>query len=1167
MWQPVLGMRDEFGYATQQLTPAITSAVNVATGDLVVSQRDLQIAGTGLDATFDRTFNSRADYTTELGHGWDDWPGTDSMLYYQDDGSQALWSDTIAMFYYSEADWPELQPAAGVHATFTGSPSDVQPPYFVTDKRTQICREFDTDGYLTRVADRNGNTITVNYDTSNQIASLTDADGRVVTIARNPDGTIHTITDPAGRVHTYGYTSGNLTGYTAPDGTTTSYEYGSGSVGLAELSAIVDAEGNRTEYTYDSSLRVATVTRIEGTSRYTTTLSYHAGYTEVTDPNGHTVSYHYDQAGRVTQLVDGLGRTHDRTWGDTNLPATTTTPSGVAASYLYDANENLTSISQATDGTGATSLTTSLDYGDRTHPFSPTRIVRPQGTWTNYGYDTAGNLDCIRPGTGGQTGCDNPGSPQPGQRQFEYNSDGTLAAATTPAGATTSYAYTRDSNGLLDHVAVDRPDPLGDTAVDLDTLGRIIATTDGLGQTTSYGYDTLDRLTSVGYADGSSVTYSYDDVGNLTAMTDQAGTTSFTYNALNQLTGEDPPGAAAYTYTHDPVGNLTAVTGPAGTTSYSYDAADQLTTLTQPDSSQITFGYDDDGHRTTTVYPNGVTLAATTDGAGRLSRITGTHAGTTLTDFTYTYTDPSTGADSTLRRTVTDADGNTTTYSYDDTDRLTAAVTTDGTLTTRDLGYSYDQDSNLTARTVDGTTTSYLYNQADQLAATTQGAGGLSALLVVADDTALTDGEQALADRLTQVHGLTVTIRDDSAPVDVTGQDLLVIDEAASTSAYGNVTIPTVDFDDIGWSSRGLTTGVDWNPYDQLTLEDTSHPVAIDLPGQFSPLDPPDWPSYATDSQLGPGATSLAATTADPTQHVVFAYDTGDTLADSTPAPARRIAVGIWDTDIPSLTRHGWRLIDNAVRWALDEHATTYHHDADGNLTATTDQTLHLDYNARNQTTATTLDGTTTTYSYHGPDQTYRTAAGTTVETRGVLGLTRTDNGTATVDYTYDPAGVLLARHTATGDDYYLYDGLGSTAAVTGPTGATVNRYTYDPYGTVTTATETIDNPWQYVGAHGYHTDTATGLVKVGLRYYQPDHARWTQPDPTGQEANSYLYAASDPSNNTDPDGSYTARDAVGGYVGQASFEAGREATKNLLLITCHIARAFGEQPAIFCSL
>ncbi len=78
-------------------------------------------------------------------------------------------------------------------------------------------------------------------------------------------------------------------------------------------------------------------------------------------------------------------------------------------------------------------------------------------------------------------------------------------------------------------------------------------------------------------------------------------------------------------------------------------------------------------------------------------------------------------------------------------------------------------------------------------------------------------------------------------------------------------------------------------------------------------------------------------------------------------------------------------------------------------------------------------------HRYHGPDRIYRTAAGTTVETRGVLGLTRTDHGTTTVDYTYDPAGVLLARHTATDDDY-------------------------------------------------------------GLRYYQPDHARWTQPDPTGSK-------------------------------------------------------------------
>jgi len=45
--------------------------------------------------------------------------------------------------------------------------------------------------------------------------------------------------------------------------------------------------------------------------------------------------------------------------------------------------------------------------------------------------------------------------------------------------------------------------------------------------------------------------------------------------------------------------------------------------------------------------------------------------------------------------------------------------------------------------------------------------------------------------------------------------------------------------------------------------------------------------------------------------------------------------------------------------------------------------------------------------------------------------------------------------------------------------------------------------------------------------------SRFTQPDPSGQEANNYLYAAANPCNNTDPTGAYTdARgDAIGGVT------------------------------------
>ncbi len=59
-------------------------------------------------------------------------------------------------------------------------------------------------------------------------------------------------------------------------------------------------------------------------------------------------------------------------------------------------------------------------------------------------------------------------------------------------------------------------------------------------------------------------------------------------------------------------------------------------------------------------------------------------------------------------------------------------------------------------------------------------------------------------------------------------------------------------------------------------------------------------------------------------------------------------------------------------------------------------------------------------------------------------------------------------------------------------------------------------NPWRYTGQY---QDSATGLYKMGARYYQPELGRWTQPDPSGQDVNVYLYVSGNPVNFADPSG------------------------------------------------
>ena len=75
-----------------------------------------------------------------------------------------------------------------------------------------------------------------------------------------------------------------------------------------------------------------------------------------------------------------------------------------------------------------------------------------------------------------------------------------------------------------------------------------------------------------------------------------------------------------------------------------------------------------------------------------------------------------------------------------------------------------------------------------------------------------------------------------------------------------------------------------------------------------------------------------------------------------------------------------------------------------------------------------------------------------------------------------------------------------------------------------------IDNPYQY--ASGY-TDSATGLIQFGLRYYQPATGRWTQQDPLAgslfdpSTGNRYAYVNDDPTNLTDPSGAASFNLAV----------------------------------------
>ena len=127
------------------------------------------------------------------------------------------------------------------------------------------------------------------------------------------------------------------------------------------------------------------------------------------------------------------------------------------------------------------------------------------------------------------------------------------------------------------------------------------------------------------------------------------------------------------------------------------------------------FAYDAAGNRVATVFPNGLQEKVEYDGAGRVDRIRVREQANTSTvlldrDYDYRLSD---GSDTALRQSVTDEDGDTTTYAYGDGNRLVGASTVGGA----EYDFAYDGAYNLTSRTVDGSTTSFSVNDANQVTA------------------------------------------------------------------------------------------------------------------------------------------------------------------------------------------------------------------------------------------------------------------------------------------------------------------------------------------------------------------------------------------------------------------------------------------------------------------
>lgn len=156
---------------------------------------------------------------------------------------------------------------------------------------------YNTQGFLEGITDPLGRTYGLIYDGAGRLLTQTLPDNRVIQLSYDANGNLVSITPPGRPAHTFDYTPVDLTSEYNPPAVTgggtnqTVYAYNVD----RQLDLITRPDGQTLDYTYDSAGRLRTLTAPAPAGVYTYTYSPTSGnLTSIAAPGGETVAHTYD---------------------------------------------------------------------------------------------------------------------------------------------------------------------------------------------------------------------------------------------------------------------------------------------------------------------------------------------------------------------------------------------------------------------------------------------------------------------------------------------------------------------------------------------------------------------------------------------------------------------------------------------------------------------------------------------------------------------------------------------------------------------------------------------------------------------------------------------------------------------------------------------------------
>jgi RHS repeat-associated protein len=717
-------------------------AISIYNGDKFEAAEDLRFPSPFRgDLTFERSYNSRLEQIGPLGYGWTH--GFRASLITNYDSNPAylkLLDETGRGVYFEEQATDEYRGRFGERSwveKLTGGTTE-----YVWHRRDRRKFVFDATGQLTRIEDEVGNHQDLAYNASDLLETVTDvASGRVLTFDYS-GGLLQSISGPVTAA--------------VPTGIWVDFAYD----GNDNLTSVTYADGSGFTYLYEDPDDPHNLTeKRDKAGHFLADWSYdsqdRATVSTTRDGQGVTVDYDTHAAAGKVDALDAYGESRLFAIGAAAGRKRVTAKEGVpcldcgddVVRMEYDADSRLTlkeyangriDLFQDFDGNGnpqtivlasgsSQERTVSYTYSQENFMLSrvESSVLGAGNKETIWDYDD--DYDAIPN--------ENPTSllSRKIERGYTRNSSGTLV----PYEYITTYQYQPapgpdDPSGLL--ASVDGPRP-------------------GSGDTTSYTYDAVTGdLASITRPEVGTTTYdNYDAAGNPTSITDVNGVpTSFTYDGRNRTLTTTVNGSFTRSTTYTTAGEIDQLMDETGRTlDFDYDTTyGRLQRVTDPAGNYLRYAYDSAGNR----IEDHVLDASDTmrryqrfdyqgDGTiqhppGRLwKQIQRNHTDTADVEVVHAY-----DAMGNLQ-SLTDGNGNQTSYAYDLFNRL-ATATQPGSVVTQ---YGYDNQGNLTLvlnaenqetlytyddmgrllTTVspDTGTTRYSYDEADNLATKTPNNG------------------------------------------------------------------------------------------------------------------------------------------------------------------------------------------------------------------------------------------------------------------------------------------------------------------------------------------------------------------------------------------------------------------------------------------------------------